>query len=203
MKTSAVVTAVTGALALGGYVAYRTMLVEPEVTAQSEPESVDESPRAEPAQTLPDFSLANLAGEQQSIRSWPDQALVINFWATWCAPCLREIPLLKDYQQQHPDAQIIGIALDSDDAVQAFAADMEFNYPVLVGPQGFEAAAALGAEYVALPLTVFAAADQRLLGMHMGELHAEHLEAFTAANAALAAGELDFSAAAALIANVE
>ncbi|NNC64189.1 MAG: TlpA family protein disulfide reductase [Gammaproteobacteria bacterium] len=153
--------------------------------------------------TLPEFSMPDLNGTDTSIQSWPGQALVVNFWATWCAPCLREIPMLKAYQQQHPEVQIVGIALDTGEAVQAFAEDIEFNYPILVGSGGFEAAAALGAEYVALPLTVFVAADARVYGTHMGELHAEHLEEFTAANAGLASGTLDFSAAQALIAAVE
>jgi thiol-disulfide isomerase/thioredoxin len=166
------------------------------------------APAGEPTEaaevaTLPEFSMPDLSGTERSIRSWPGQPLVVNFWATWCAPCLREIPMLKEYQDQNPDVQIVGIALDSEDAVQDFAADIDFNYPILVGPGGFEAAAALGAEYVALPLTVFVAADTRLYGTHMGELHAEHLEEFSAANAGLAAGTLDFSAAQALIASVE
>jgi thiol-disulfide isomerase/thioredoxin len=164
------------------------------------------SPSSDPAiaaQSLPEFSMPDLSGTDTSIRSWPGQPLIVNFWATWCAPCLREIPMLKAYQQENPDVRIVGIALDSEEAVQAFADDIEFNYPILVGPGGFEAAAALGAEYVALPLTVFVAADARLYGTHMGELHAEHLEEFTLANAGLAAGTLDFDAAQARIASVE
>jgi thiol-disulfide isomerase/thioredoxin len=150
--------------------------------------------------TLPDFSMPDLAGIETSMHSWPGQPLIVNFWATWCAPCLREIPMLMEYQQQHPDAQIVGIAVDSEDAVRDFAAEMPFSYPILVGPGSFEAAAAFGVEYVALPLTVFVAADNRVLATHMGEVHAEQLENFTAANAGLAAGTLDFSAARALFA---
>lgn len=163
-------------------------------------------PQSDPAdapagevQLLPEFALPDLQGNNVSIHDFPGKALVVNFWATWCAPCLREIPMLKTYQDEHPDVQIVGIALDAEDAVQAFAEDMQFNYPILVGPGGFEAASALGAEYIALPLTVFVAPDARIYGTHMGELHAEHLAHFTSANAALAAGTLDFSAAQALI----
>jgi len=149
--------------------------------------------------TLPEFSMPDLGGTETSIHSWPNRPLIVNFWATWCAPCLREIPMLKDYQQQHPEAQIVGIAVDTEDAVRNFAADMEFSYPILVGPGSFEAAAAFGVEYVALPLTVFVAADARVLATHMGEVHPEQLENFTIANAGLAAGTLDFSAARALL----
>ena len=168
----------------------------------SGPAATDSGPaEAVPLQvrTLPEFSMPDLAGTETSIKSWPDQPLIVNFWATWCAPCLREIPLLMEYQEQNPDVQIVGIAVDSEDAVQAFAADMSFSYPILVGPGSFEAAAAFGVEYVALPLTVFVAADQRVLATHMGEVQAEQLENFTVANAGLAAGTLEFAAARSLV----
>jgi thiol-disulfide isomerase/thioredoxin len=77
--------------------------------------------------TLPDFSLANLAGEQQSIQSWPGKPMLINFWATWCGPCLREIPMLKELQAVRPDLQVVGIAIDKPDLVTKFAGDSEFN----------------------------------------------------------------------------
>lgn len=158
------------------------------------------APASTQVRTLPEFSMPDLDGTETSILNWPDQPLIINFWATWCAPCLREIPMLMEYQQQHPDVQIVGIAVDSEEAVRDFAADMAFSYPVLVGPGSFEAAAAFGVEYVALPLTVFVAADRRLLATHMGEVHPSQLENFTAANAGLAAGTLDFAAARSLLA---
>jgi thiol-disulfide isomerase/thioredoxin len=164
------------------------------------PRNASESAPAPAVLTLPEFSMPDLGGEEISLRSWPGQPLIVNFWATWCAPCLREIPMLKEYQQQHPEVQIIGIAVDSEDAVRAFAQDMDFNYPILVGPRGFEAAAALGAEYVALPLTAFVAADERLFGTHMGELHQVQLDNFTDANAGLATGSLDFDTARSLVA---
>jgi len=161
--------------------------------------AVSEAAAQTEVRSLPDFSMPDLDGNETSIRSWPEQPLIVNFWATWCAPCLREIPLLTQYQQDHPDVQIVGIAVDSEDAVRAFAADMPFSYPVLVGPRGFEAAAAFGAEYVALPLTVFVAADGRQLATHMGEIHAEQLEDFSAAIAGLTSGALDFAAARSLV----
>src|SRR4029434_1078732 len=51
--------------------------------------------------TLPDFTLGDLSGTPRSIRSWPGKSMIVNFWATWCAPCRREIPLLRELQKQH------------------------------------------------------------------------------------------------------
>jgi thiol-disulfide isomerase/thioredoxin len=203
MKTSAVVVAVAGVLTVGGYVAYRTMLPEPDAAAQAGPTATTDAPtEVEPAQTLPDFTLANLSGEQQSIQSWPDQALIINFWATWCAPCLREIPLLKDFQetQRANGVTVVGIAVDRPQPVAAFAEDLAFNYPVLVGQaEGMDAAASFGVEVFALPFTVFTDHDANILGVHTGELHTEDLENLAAVLEDLGAGRIDLERARARI----
>ena len=193
--------AVAGLLALSGLFAYRLATeraVEPapSLDAQAPPEASEQRPA--PAETLPDFSLANLAGEQQSIRSWPGDALVINFWATWCAPCLREIPLLKSFQDQQREhgVTVVGIAVDRLDPVANFAEDMAFNYPILVGQaEGMEAAASFGVDFFALPFTVFVDHDRNVLGVHTGELHDEDLQNVAAVFASLASGELDLQTA--------
>lgn len=184
-------TAALSAAAVLGYFTYR--LVEGRGDA---PAGVTQDSHAHEAAelavaTLPEFSLANLAGEQQSIRSWPDKPLLINFWATWCAPCLREIPMLKELQAERPDLQIVGIAIDKPDLVAKFADDIEFNYPVLIGEnEAWAAAAALGVNIYALPFTVFTGGDGSILGVHTGELHAEHLENFRTVAADLGAGRI-------------
>ena len=142
-------------------------------------------------ESLPDFELENLEGMPVSIQSWPGKPLIVNFWATWCAPCLREIPMLKAYQSDHPSVQVVGIAIDRVEPVRAFAEDMQFNYPVLAGPAAMDAAGAFGVDYVALPLTVFVGKDGRVLSAHMGELHAEHLENLTSVLEALEAGSMN------------
>ncbi len=200
MKTSAVVAAGVGALAVAGLVAYRVSVVAP--AANTQQQAVEAAPAEGPAQTLPEFSLANLSGEQQSIRSWPDQALVINFWATWCAPCLREIPLLKEFHDAHQpnDITVVGIAVDRPEPVAAFAEDMTFNYPVLVGQaEGMEAAASFGVDFFALPFTVFTDHDANILGVHTGEIHAEDLENLAAVLTELRAGRIDLEHARARI----
>jgi thiol-disulfide isomerase/thioredoxin len=192
------VAVVLSGAALLGYGAYRWLSPppsEPSADARLSVESTDavsaEPDRPAIAETLPDFSLGNLAGEPQSIRSWPGKPLLINFWATWCAPCLREIPMLKELQETRPDLQIVGIAIDKRDAVVEFAPKMEFNYPILIGQsEAWAAAGALGVNIYALPFTVFSAADGSLLGVHTGELHAEHLDRFRTTVDDLAAGRL-------------
>jgi thiol-disulfide isomerase/thioredoxin len=188
------VTLAMSAAAVAGYVAYRFWAADvatpPAETAGAEAEA------SAFVETLPEFSLGNLAGDPQSIRSWPGKPLLINFWATWCGPCLREIPMLKALQEQRPDLQIVGIAIDRREPVEKFAADMSFNYPILIGQsEAWEAAASLGVNIFALPFTVFAGPDGSLLGVHTGELHAEHLENFRAVADDLTAGKIDIAEA--------
>ena len=179
-----------------GYVTYRLLVPaapQPTITFTDgeAPHAEHEAPARQLAETLPDFTLANLAGEPQSIRSFSGKPLLINFWATWCGPCLREIPMLKALQTARPDIQIVGVAIDRREPVEKFAGDTAFNYPILIGQsEAWEAAAALGVDVYALPFTVFAGADGALLGVHTGELHAEHLADFRAIVDDLAAGRI-------------
>jgi thiol-disulfide isomerase/thioredoxin len=180
------VTAVLSAAAVLGYLTYRWLAPSADVAGS------DAATAGAPAvATLPEFSLGNLAGEQQSIQSWPGKPLLINFWATWCGPCLREIPMLKELQTARPDLQVVGIAIDKRDPVVGFAANMGFNYPILIGQnEAWAAAGALGVNIYALPFTVFTAGDGSILGVHTGELHAEHLEAFQKVVDDLGAGKI-------------
>ncbi len=125
--------------------------------------------------TLPSFQLADRDGQIKSLQDWPDQALIVNFWATWCAPCRREIPLLQQLQREHgPEGfQVIGIAVDFRDKVLAYADEMRIEYPLLIGEQeALDAAAAFGVEAVGFPFTVFSDRQGRIVTAHMGELTA-------------------------------
>lgn len=132
--------------------------------------------KREPVLALPEFTLKNRAGELQSIRSWPGKSLVINFWATWCAPCRREIPLLKRLQQQHAadGVQVVGIAVDFREDVLKYADEIKLDYPLLIGEQdGLAAVDAFGIETVGFPFTVFTDNRGDIVTTHLGELHAE------------------------------
>jgi thiol-disulfide isomerase/thioredoxin len=123
---------------------------------------------------LPDFSLNDLSGKSTSIEAWSGKSLVINFWATWCAPCRREIPLLKTLAADWADRdlKVVGIAVDHADKVRQFAGQFKIDYPVLIGEQdALEVAAKFGMESPALPFTVFTDRRGEVVALFVGELH--------------------------------
>ncbi len=197
MTRTALVTLLLSSAAVLSYVGYRALDLVPI------PDETAFVAATGPVETLPEFTLNDPAGEPQSIGSWPGKALLINFWATWCAPCLREIPLLIEYQHKHRDRsmQVVGIAVDRPDPVRAFMEDLEFNYPVLVGEvDAMDAAAAFGVDFFALPFSVFTDTQGHILGVHTGELHAEDLDDLQSVLADLETGRTDVSGARARLA---
>jgi len=199
MARTASLTLALSCAAVVAYLGYRALLPTPAATPAT-PEIVAAS---EPVESLPEFTLQDVAGGARSIQSWPGNALVINFWATWCAPCLREIPLLKEFQAAHAEqsVQVIGIAVDRLEPVKEFAAGMDFNYPILVGQSdAMNAAAAFGVDFFALPFTVFTDTAGSILGVHTGEVHPEDLQNLSQVLADLAGGTTDLADARARLA---
>ena len=128
------------------------------------------------AQSLPSIELPDLSGELRSLEEWSGKPMVINFWATWCAPCLREIPLLKNFRNENSNFNLIGIAVDRELPVIQYAQEMQIDYPVLIGQiQAMNAAQEFGVNVYALPFTVFTVANGATLGVFTGELHQEQL----------------------------
>jgi thiol-disulfide isomerase/thioredoxin len=146
------------------------------VTEQSQQDGSDESSRARTIPTdVPNISLANGDGVKHALSEWKGRPLLINFWATWCGPCRREIPLLKTLRHEHAadGVEVVGIAVDFRDAVQDYARKMGIDYPVLIGEQdGLDAIAAFGMDTV-FPFTVFADRRGRIVTLKIGELHAD------------------------------
>lgn len=85
----------------------------------------------------PSFELADIDGELVSIDDFKGRVILLNFWATWCGPCKREIPDFIDLQNEYGDdgLTIVGIALDEHSLVTAFVKEWEINYPVLIGTE--------------------------------------------------------------------
>jgi thiol-disulfide isomerase/thioredoxin len=171
----------------------------------ADPEAATESEGGDDAlpETLPEFTLANLEGQPQSIRSWTGKSMIINFWATWCAPCRREIPLLKKIQAEHgaEGFQIVGVAVDFRDDVLKYAKEIGIDYPLLIGEEdGLDAVTKFGRGSLGFPFTVFTDNQQRLVLFHLGEIHPEQAEVMLATVRRVNAGELTPAAARAVAA---
>ena len=136
-------------------------------------------PRAKIPGRLPAFALADRNGKPTSIRSFANQSLIINFWATWCAPCRREIPLLQALQAEWAgrDTTVVGIAVDHRDRVLEFADRFKMTYPLLIGEQdALDAASALGVDTPVFPFTVFTDRRGEIVALFIGELHRPQAE---------------------------
>ena len=128
---------------------------------------------------LPQFSLADGAGKATSIASFGDKSLIINFWATWCAPCRREIPLLEALHTEWAGrgVTVVGIAVDYRDQVLEFAKRFNIGYPLLIGEQdALDAAAAFGVQSPVFPFTVFTDRRGDVVALFVGELHRPQAE---------------------------
>jgi thiol-disulfide isomerase/thioredoxin len=152
---------------------------------------------------LPEFTLTDREGDARSIHSWPGKALIINFWATWCGPCRREIPLLKRIQAEYePDNfQVVGIAVDFRDDVLQYAEEIGINYPLLIGEQdGLEAIAKFGISAAGFPFTVFTDTQSRIVLTHLGEIDEAEAKILLGAVKQVNAGELSPAAARTVVA---
>ncbi len=129
----------------------------------------------------PDFALPDVGGKVHRASEWDGQVLVINFWATWCPPCVREMPALNELYLAHKDKgfAVIGIALDAADDVEQFIDPMGIDYPVLVAEEeGLELARAYGNRLGVLPYTVVVGRDGRIRAVHPGEIDREQAEEY-------------------------
>jgi peroxiredoxin len=99
----------------------------------------------------PDFELTSLDGRKVKLSDYKGKAVVLNFWATWCAPCKLEMPWFVDLEKKYQgkDVEIVGISMDdlSKDKVQAFSQQMGLNYPILLGKESAKNEEALEESY--------------------------------------------------------
>ena len=131
-------------------------------------------------QVIMQVSMPDLAGQPQAMAQWRGKVVLVNFWATWCAPCREEIPLLIKKQNElgANGLQVVGIAVDEADKVQAFATEMGINYPVLVGDmQALDLGRAVGNELGGLPYTLVVDRNGRIARTELGTLSEEKIDA--------------------------
>jgi thiol-disulfide isomerase/thioredoxin len=123
-------------------------------------------------------SMKDADGQEQHLGQWKDRALVVNFWATWCAPCVDEMPELSALQQEisAQNIQILGIGIDSASNIADFARKYRIGYPLYVGGMsGSELSRALGNQGGGLPFTVIIGRDGQVKKTYLGRLKMEEL----------------------------
>jgi thiol-disulfide isomerase/thioredoxin len=115
----------------------------------------------------------DLEGRPRRLIEWAGRPLLCNFWATWCAPCREEIPLLVAAKRNSSSSRIelVGIAIDTVDKIREFTANYKINYPVLVGDAGtIGLLRSLGNRGGGLPYTLTLDSSGAILQRHLGAL---------------------------------
>jgi len=125
-----------------------------------------------------DFTLPDLEGKSVSLSDYRGKWVIVNYWATWCPPCLEEIPGFIEVQQQLENRgfQIIGVAVDNEENVREFANEMEMNYPILAGEmEAIELSQKYGNSIGALPFSAIIDKNGKVTHTIMGELNRDRL----------------------------
>ena len=179
-RTTLIAVTVALAAAAGGY--FAAMLFE---RAQSQPQPLV-SAQAMPGpadlvgQRRPDFSLQDMTGRTVGAADFDGQVWLLNFWASWCTPCVQEMPMLSALHRGREGAglTVVGIAVDEPQRAREFAAELGIDYPVLVG---LAETALLGRRYGnrdgVLPYSVLIDAAGTVRWTHLGALDRDILQA--------------------------
>ncbi|HSD61841.1 MAG TPA: TlpA disulfide reductase family protein [Burkholderiales bacterium] len=141
-----------------------------------------------PAEAIPDkggqallaATFPDLEGREQPLSQWKGKVLVVNFWATWCEPCKKEIPEFVKIQAKYSEkgVRFVGVALDEREKVQAMSLDLGINYPVLIAPlSAIGVSREAGNDKAALPFTAILDRSGRVVSSKLGGLNEAKLEA--------------------------
>lgn len=184
MSRNVVMMALVALLAAGaGYLVAMRLGAGPSAAL---PAATRAAPAAEAllGQRRPDFSLADAAGHAVAAAEFDGQVVLVNFWATWCQPCVEEMPMLSQLQRDFSGQglRVVGIAVDEPDRARSFAEGLGLDYPVLfgAGPSGPGEAMLVGRRYGnasgMLPYSVLIDAAGIVRWTHLGAVSREQLE---------------------------
>ena len=129
--------------------------------------------------SLSKTALIDVEGKLQNLSQWQGKILIINFWATWCPPCLKEIPDFIRLQTQYraKNVQFIGIALDNLQDVKTYSLKAGVNYPLLMAENsGIKLAHSWGNLLDVVPFTVVINPQGEIIHRQMGEFHSADIE---------------------------
>jgi len=127
----------------------------------------------------PDFELKDIDGNQRHIKEWQGDVIAINFWATWCPPCLEEIPAFIELQNQYQGRglQFIGIAMQEADEIRDYSQEVNISYPLLVGAEEvMKVSKIYGNDIGALPYTVIIDRDGKIAFQKRGPISKSEAE---------------------------
>jgi thiol-disulfide isomerase/thioredoxin len=168
---TAAVTVVAALAATAGVYAWRVLNPPPPPTLPAESSTGSALSAVAVGDRRPDLRLRDLDGTLRSMSEWDGRVLVVNFWATWCPPCLEEIPLLVALQEKYRarGLTVLGIALDSPQRAAQFMQSNGVTYETLHGEQdAIDASKAFGNTYGSLPFTATVGRDGRIVDLHSG-----------------------------------
>ncbi len=146
---------------------------------QLPPMMPDEARKQAIGKPRPDYSLKDTEGNIVKAADFDGKVVLVNFWATWCPPCKKEMPAFIELQDEYAAQgfQIVGIALDDEDSVRDFADTLGVNYPVMAAEYaGIELSRQYGNHIGALPFTAILGKDGRIAMIKMGELTKQQVE---------------------------
>ena len=121
------------------------------------------------------FTLTDADGKSHSLAGYRGKWVIVNFWATWCPPCLEEIPDLVAIKEARKDVEVIGIAMEFQDArqVMQFADGMFVNYPIVLGDR--KISESIG-QVDGLPTTFIYDPQGKLAERHVGKITRKQIE---------------------------
>ena len=123
-------------------------------------------------------TMADANGGAAGLAQWKGKPMIVNFWATWCAPCVQEMPELSALQIElaPKKVQIVGIGIDSPSNIKEFSAKYKISYPLYVaGMSGTQLSREFGNQAGGLPFTVLLSADGRIIKTYLGKLKMDEL----------------------------
>lgn len=117
-----------------------------------------------------DFTVKDINGKNVRLSQYKGQVVLLNFWATWCVPCRREIPSLVALYRDYKDRGfvVLGVSVDKEvRLIKPYAREMKMNYPVLIGAGHEELSDEFG-PFIGFPTSVILARDGTLCVRHIG-----------------------------------
>ena len=184
MKRAVLWTVLTGLVFASAYLGYRLYHFQQDGPADPSVQRAEDTTPAVTTSSIvgrlrPEFTLPDLDGRLRSISEWDGKVIALNFWATWCPPCLKEVPefVLLQTKYQAAGLQFIGVALQKPEEVRQFVTEHGMNYPVLTGElEVIKLAESYGNHIGALPYTVIIDRNGQVAHVKPGVLPTEEAE---------------------------